>query len=120
MPEGLLFRGKYVGKTRNTLGIDYSHTKNTVDYRSEVKSRVNSSLGSRTPKIGKRVINAQKSVTTLANNTLNCPTTVVGGDRPKSTMLYLKRGKSQNNTKRFVPEEYFKKCGYRYDPTQAK
>jgi hypothetical protein len=57
----------------------------------------------------------------LANTTLNCPSTVVGGDRPKSTMLYLKRGKSNTEkTKRFVPEDYFKKCGYKYNPTQAQ
>ena len=43
MPEGLLFRGKYVGKTRNTLGIENVTTKAARDdARSEINSRVNS------------------------------------------------------------------------------
>lgn len=31
-------------------------------------------------------------------------------------MVYLKRNKSAQ--KRYVPEEYFKKCGYKYDPVE--
>ena len=44
MPEGLLFRGKYVGKTRNNLGIDNYKTAEygQPDNRSEYRSRVNS------------------------------------------------------------------------------
>ena len=33
--------------------------------------------------------------------------------RPKSSMVQLKRNKSAQ--RKYIPEEYFKKCGYRYD-----
>ena len=43
MPEGLLFRGKYVGKTRNTLGYEQNNNNKAVstDNRSE-RSKMNS------------------------------------------------------------------------------
>ena len=39
------------------------------------------------------------------------------GQRPKSSIVYLRRSKS-GNPKKYIPEEYYKRCGYK--PTDRK
>lgn len=94
MPEGLLFRGKYVGKSRNSI-----LTKSEKDNIS-IKSKASNSS-----KI--RSIYDNKNCDKLSFS-------VVGGnDRPKSSIIRtgaipLKQGKT------YDPNTYFQKCGYAY------
>jgi|DEB0MinimDraft_12_1074336.scaffolds.fasta_scaffold95799_1 hypothetical protein len=72
MPEGLLFRGKYVGKSRN--------------------SKQGTALSSRSaiaPSKAESIFDRRSST----SNSIACPSTVVGGkvvERPKSSLLQMK------------------------------
>lgn len=104
MPEGLLFRGKYVGKRKQDKTFNYASQK-TVNRPSEVGSVPESAKSK-----------ARKLRNTATNNTLACPTTVVGGDRPLKNSGVLKTPTLKNQMKIFMPEEYLKHCGFKYDP----
>ena len=86
MPEGLLFRGKYVGKRKQDKTFNYASQKD-VKRPSEVGSM---------PESVKSSNRARKLKGTARNNTLACPATVVGGDRPLKQAGVLKTPQSRN------------------------
>lgn len=77
-----MFRGKYVAKTRNN---NFGHKSATIDKNSE----------RRTADTASRISRISSSFAKI-NNVNTVPSTVVGGhgNRPKSSMVYLKRNRS--------------------------
>lgn len=39
--------------------------------------------------------------------------------RPQSSMIYFKKAKNSGSVKRYLPEDYFKKVGFKYNQRDA-
>jgi hypothetical protein len=98
MPEGLQFRGKYVAKTRNKMSQPKVNTTN------DIKSSAPLSRASRMMTFDEENISKKSIVVNQGPQ-----------DRSSSQVIFFRKGKHQTPVRRYLPEDYFKRVGFKYN-----